>query len=465
MNAWKRITLACLSLLILGLAPIGAALAQIKVTAATPPSAVQGALSLDVVVSGAGFDNTANVQYFVTGTTNAGGITVKKVVFRSSKELVTTIDVADTADLASFDIQVTLSSGRKGKGTTLFSVKAKPNDEPVPTYPPARHSQSFTSNGGTSAATIRLYMFGGDGANFTAIADLWAYSNAGSTGARWTYIPGGNIDAGEAPYNRKGAGWSCGAGSCVLVGGVSTKYYNDTWIFDESIQAWSQVKCSRRVFCPSGRAFQAMTYDPLHGVHVMFGGEVSDGTMTADTYTFNAATGTWAQMSGGTAPPPREAAAATYVPGVGVVMFGGLADPCCVTNLNDMWVWNGVKWLPVTSTVVSDPPRAVPAIWGHSMAWDPVRGAMIVAKGLLTSSWMPSEEIWYVTFADLAGAWRATWTPAAGIGCQAATGSPPDPVVHAGARMAFDPVAGAQVFFGGTSSNPLTVHGNTVECR
>jgi hypothetical protein len=31
--------------------------------------------------------------------------------------------------------------------------------------------------------------------------------------------------------------------------------------------------------------------------------------------------------------------------------------------------------------------------------------------------------------------------------------------------MAFDPIAGVQVFFGGTSTNPFTVHGNTVECR
>jgi hypothetical protein len=387
------------------------------------------------------------------------------VVFRNSRELVTTIDVADTADLASFDIQVTLSSGRKGKGTTLFSVKAKPNDTPLPTYPVARHSQSFTSNGGTTAATSRLYMFGGDDSSGQSMADLWSYGNAGSTGATWTYIPGGNIDAGEAPYTRKFAGWSCGAGSCVLMGGLSTKYYNDTWIFDESTQTWSQMKCSRRVFCPSARAFQAMAYDAQRGVHVMFGGSASAGTMLADTYMFNVATRTWTQMGSGTVPPPRESAAATYVPGVGVVMFGGMAYPCCVTNLNDLWVWNGMTWLPVTSTVVSDPPREVPAIWGHSMAWDPVRGVMIVAKGLLTSSWKPSEDIWYVTFSNSGGAWRATWTLASSIGCQAAASSPPDPVVHAGAQMAFDAVDGVQVFFGGTSTNPFTTHDNTVECH
>jgi hypothetical protein len=461
MNAWKRIALACLSLLVLGLAPIGAALAQVKVTAATPASAVQGTLSLDVIVSGSGFDNSAKVQYFVSGTTNSGGITVKTVVFRNSRELVTTIDVADTADLASFDIQVTLSSGRKGKGTTLFSVKAKPNETPLPTYPPARHSHSLTSNGGTTAATSRLYMFGGDNSDGTATGDLWSYAITGSTNATWTYIPGGNIDAGEAPYMRKVAGWSCGAGSCVLMGGLSTRIYNDTWIFDESTRTWSQMKCSRRVFCPSGRSSQAMAYDPVRGVHVMFGGD-SGSDLLADTYTFNAATKTWRQMTAGTAPPARAGAAATHVVGVGVILFGGTDWQ---TMFNDMYVWNGTNWLSVTSTVVSDSPRPVPSIWGHSMAWDPVRSAMIVAKGLLTSGWKPSEDIWYVTFSNSSGAWRATWTLASGIGCQAAASSPPDPVVHAGAQMAFDPVAGMHMFFGGTSSNPFTTHGNTVECQ
>lgn len=92
---------------------------------------------------------------------------------------------------------------------------------------------------------------------------------------------------------------------------------------------------------------------------------------------------------------------------------------------------------------------------------------MIVARGLLNSGWYPSQDTWYVTFSNSGGTWSANWTLASGIGCQAAATSPPDPVVHSGARMAFDPVAGVgvQVFFGGTSTNPYTTHYNTVECR
>jgi hypothetical protein len=466
MNAWKRITLACVSLLVLGFAPIGAAVAQIKVTAATPSSAYQGTYSLDVVVSGAGFDNSANVQYFVSGTTNPGGITVRNVVFRNSKELVTTIDVADTADLASFDIQVTLSSGRKGKGTTLFSVKTKSTGpSEAPTYPPARHYQGFTSNGGDTPASSRLYMFGGTPGGGMGMNDLWSYSNAGSTGAAWAFVPGGTT----TPGPRRSLGWSCGGGQCVAANGTSgTSSLKETWVFSESTQTWSQVACNnRRVLCPSARMGPTTAYDPVRRVHLLFGGDgTGDPMLLDDTFLFDASTKTWRQVGGGVTPSARTSAAATFVPGIGVVMTGGWGNPCCVTTMNDMHVWNGSAWAPVASTVLSEPQRSVPTLANHSMAWDAARNALIVTGGFTTSWHTPNEETWYVTFANSNGAWRATWALASGIGCQSAAGSPPDTVVHQGAMMAFDAVAGVQVFFGGEDPDDVFVaYGNTVECR
>jgi hypothetical protein len=354
---------------------------------------------------------------------------------------------------------VTLDSGRKGKGTTLFSVQAKPT-KTTPTYPPARDSQGFTSNGGTTTETSRLYMFGGN-KDGTAIGDLWVYANAGSSAATWTYIPGGT----STPYPRAYPGWSCGAGLCVAAGGMSTKYYNETWIFSESTRTWSYVNCRNRAPCPSARAASAMAYDPAHGVHVLFGGD-SNLEVLADTYTFNAPTKTWKQVSGGVAPPARYGAAATFVPSVGVVMFGGANNSLEV--FNDMYVWSGTAWSSVTSVVNSGTPGAAPpALWAHSMAWDATRGALIVAGGLFDTAWaQPNGETWYVTFSGSGGTWQAKWTLASGIGCQAAASSTPDPVVHPAARMAYDPVAGVQVFFGGRDpDDALLAYGNTVECR
>jgi hypothetical protein len=150
MNAWKNLLLPALSLVVMAFCPLGAAYAQVKVTAATPSSTVQGTVSLDVIVSGSGFDSTSTTQFFVTGTTNPGGITVRTTTFRNSKEVVATIDVADLAVIASFDIQVTLSSGRKGKGTTLFAVQAKKVPPPDPCVSPNLVTE----------ATFPSFMFG-----------------------------------------------------------------------------------------------------------------------------------------------------------------------------------------------------------------------------------------------------------------------------------------------------------------
>jgi hypothetical protein len=260
-------------------------------------------------------------------------------------------------------------------------------------------------------------------------------------------------------------GWSSGAGQCVMVNGYrGPSWVKETWIFNESTQTWSQASCGRRVLCPSERADLTMAYDPSRAVHILFGGWGMNGTLLNDTFLFNAATKTWQQVSGGTTPPPREGAAAVFVPGAGVVMFGGWGNPCCVTTLNDMHIWNGTSWAPVVSTVNTDPPRAVPTIALASVAWDADRNAMIVTGGFLTSWHTSNDETWYVSIAWSNGAWRATWALASGIGCQSVANSPPDPVVHPGARMAFDPVFGVQLFFGGEAEEGASSYANTVEC-
>jgi uncharacterized delta-60 repeat protein len=97
----------------------------VQVTAANPPSTEQGTINLNVKVTGKGFKNGAQAKWFVTGTTNPGGVTVNSTTFVSSTEVTANITVADTAEIANFDIQVLNSDGRGGKGTELFKVIAK----------------------------------------------------------------------------------------------------------------------------------------------------------------------------------------------------------------------------------------------------------------------------------------------------------------------------------------------------
>lgn len=98
---------------------------QVQVNAADPQAAEQGTVNLNVRVTGKGFKNGAHARWFVSGTTDPGGVTVNSTTFVSSTELSANITVSDTAEIANFDIQVTNSDGRGGKGTELFAVTPK----------------------------------------------------------------------------------------------------------------------------------------------------------------------------------------------------------------------------------------------------------------------------------------------------------------------------------------------------
>jgi len=101
------------------------ATAQIQVDSANPTAAPQGTINLDVTISGNGFKKGAKAQWFVTGTTNPGGVTVNSTTFKGSNQLTANISVAADAVIAGFDILVINTDGRTGKGTDKFSVTAK----------------------------------------------------------------------------------------------------------------------------------------------------------------------------------------------------------------------------------------------------------------------------------------------------------------------------------------------------
>lgn len=113
---------------------------QVQVTAAIPASAAQGIVNLNVKVTGKGFKNGAKANWFVTGSTDNGGVTVNSTTFVSSTEVTANITISDTAVVANYDIQVLNSDGRGGKGTELFGVTPKgggnascPPMQPAPT--------------------------------------------------------------------------------------------------------------------------------------------------------------------------------------------------------------------------------------------------------------------------------------------------------------------------------------------
>lgn len=101
------------------------AAAQIQVDSANPGAAPQGTVNLDVVINGNGFKKGAIAQWFVTGTTNPGGVTVNSTTFKGSTQIIANITVALDALISGFDIVVTNADRRTGKGTDKFAVTQK----------------------------------------------------------------------------------------------------------------------------------------------------------------------------------------------------------------------------------------------------------------------------------------------------------------------------------------------------
>jgi hypothetical protein len=259
----SRFTLVLLVLALLVLGPVGAAWAQVTVTAADPSSAAQGTISLDVAISGSGFDSSAAVKFLVTGSTNeTGGITVKKVSVRGSKKLIATIDVADTAVVNKFDIEVTLSGDRKGKGTTLFTVSAKNVD------PCIGATAALVVDKETPNAPKRLYLAN---ASATCLRPLYTFGSSFLHRATFRVI-----DQEGGPEGRVVV--SDGGDDLLF---ISFPIGPDMWVDPASISV-------RRIFDPEEPGFVDNTHFDLaeDGHRLAYVTTAEDGSSTIQTFLY-----------------------------------------------------------------------------------------------------------------------------------------------------------------------------------
>jgi hypothetical protein len=91
------------------------------VSAANPASARQGTVTLDVQISGSGFDDGSQASWQLNGVTYPK-IAVNSTKFVSSTSLTANITVALDAAPVTYDIAVVTRTGKKGIGAELFTV-------------------------------------------------------------------------------------------------------------------------------------------------------------------------------------------------------------------------------------------------------------------------------------------------------------------------------------------------------
>ena len=128
---------------------------------------------------------------------------------------------------------------------------------------------------------------------------------------------------------------------------------------------------------PPARSYLAMTYDPVSGKVIAFGGSDVTGYLN-DTWSFDGTS--WTQIATQSAPPARAAAQMTYDSVTQkVVLFGGFDG----TNyLGDTWLWDGstLQWTQAT------PKHHPPAVTGPMLFPDPNGRAPIFLAGSTANS-------------------------------------------------------------------------------
>jgi hypothetical protein len=107
----------------------------VTVTAADPTSGERESMGLVVKVTGKNFAPGARADFFRSGTNDPAGVAVQSTRVVSATEIEATLNIDSAAPLSLYDIRVTNSNGRSGKGSDLFTVVeqgAGPNACPVP---------------------------------------------------------------------------------------------------------------------------------------------------------------------------------------------------------------------------------------------------------------------------------------------------------------------------------------------
>ena len=240
-----------------------------------------------------------------------------------------------------------------------------------------------------------LTLFGGTGADGSALSDTWTWD-----GAAWTTQ--GVMDPRLGPEERTGASMVSLAGMTYVFAGLDpsghpagpdgpqgTTYLGDMWAFDG--QAWYQIYFTPPDVpadagvqpWPSGRVDTAMT--ALGGDVVVFGGHGEDATKPppypiidlSDTWTWDGNTqDPWTLLA--VTGPSGRSGAATAVAGGRMVLFGGTAGGAA---LGDTWAFDGSAWTQVNLPNGSGAPPAPSARFHAAAASVPGTSSVLLFGG------------------------------------------------------------------------------------
>ena len=268
----------------------------------------------------------------------------------------------------------------------------------------------------------RLVLFGGRNAQSESLDDFWSYDysrNAWSLRGRLS-TPEPRIHLSMAYDDRDNL--------TLLFGGLDGIFeYNDTWLYDSSKNIWTRERPANP---PAARHDTALAYDDFNGIFVLFGG-MSGTTQVNDTWTYNVSTNTWTQMQPQQSPPAGSGYVIAYDSSQHVsVLYGGRTD---YDFFNGTWTYDAGldNWTDMNST------PSPPARDDGMMAYDSVDKVMIFFGG-----------------SGSGGVMTDTWTYELGTNTWTEKNPVTAPPGRTDGAMAFDPVRGLVMLFGGLDGSP-----------
>ncbi|MFT3836490.1 MAG: kelch repeat-containing protein [Myxococcaceae bacterium] len=235
--------------------------------------------------------------------------------------------------------------------------------------PPGRQNSTLVYD----EARGQMVLFGGDDDGHL-MGDTWVFD-----GAQWQ-----QRQPQHAPPARLGhaMAYDRARQTVVLFGGAGIGQFNsysglsDTWEWDGT--DWAQLS---PMTSPPARVDSRMAYDAKRAQLVLFGGTAhpeyglptQNGWSLNDTWVFD--TGEWIDVSGTQVVTERTLQAMAYDPVREVVMmFGGYSGAGSETR-NDTWEWDGTQW------TLRSPATPGPHLYGVQMVYDSARVDFVVMGG------------------------------------------------------------------------------------
>jgi hypothetical protein len=288
----------------------------------------------------------------------------------------------------------------------------------VRSIPPASVGHALVYHHGLRAVLLVNAGLGGETSppsNSKTILRRW-------TGEQWVL----QDSVGPPIRNLGGVAYDISRNVLVLHGGSYSLdlVYGETWEWSVA-SGWS----NKGVGGPGARDHVDMAFDAASNRVILHGGQVSLDSFPSDTWAWDG--NVWERVST-SGPGRRIHHAMAFSPELGrVVLFGGFRPPN--SSLGDTWSWTGAAWQPAATNIIA-----------RSHARLGYTSAGLILYGGFRSPGAP-------TILRLQNRAWTNHTPATNPGERYLT------------AMAYDPLRGVTVLFGGGDPTSHTIYGDTWE--